>query len=68
MRRVLRAQAASGQLLSPRIYTSGLWGRPRNDRGGDGIDDRSLMKPEEVAAQYLGQTRHFRFNGRDAHR
>jgi hypothetical protein len=24
--------------------------------------------PEEVAAQYLGQTRHFRFNGRDAHR
>jgi hypothetical protein len=23
--------------------------------------------PEEVAAQYLGQTRHFRFNGRDAH-
>lgn len=24
--------------------------------------------PEEVAAQYLGQLRHFRFNGRDAHR
>ena len=24
--------------------------------------------PEEVAPQYLGQTRHFRFNGRDAHR
>lgn len=24
--------------------------------------------PEEVAGQYLGQTRHFRFNGRDAHR
>lgn len=24
--------------------------------------------PEDVATQYLGQTRHFRFNGRDAHR